>query len=183
MFKKIIKPKLFIILFLIASTIAISSGILIAIADNYIQDYYHSYKGGTLSATNLTSFTSSPAVNRGTKDITNNSSSNDYFIPTKSVAEWDAFAVAAPGLNVAIVGTPCSGFTYSAWSACNGTTQTRSLTGTSPVQCIVGSPAPSLSQACSCPNSGCLSGQSCRDRSYWNNSTTCAGVYTSVKLM
>ena len=122
-----------------------------------------------------------------------NTSGNDYFIPTRTLNEWNAFFSHQPsgvtlttccgdgacngGENCSNCPTECgvctcSSFTYSNWSGCCNGTQSRSITSKSPANCTGGSPV--TSQSCSSYVSGCETG-TCRNGTIYLNSGYCSG--------
>jgi len=123
-----------------------------------------------------------------------NSSGNDYFVPTRTLTEWNAFFNHQPSgvTPVLCCGdhlcsgsdtcnnctedcgacSTCTNFTYSAWSGCCNGTQTRSVVSQGPAFCTGGSPV--TSQTCSSSVSGCISG-TCRNGYIYLNSGYCYG--------
>jgi hypothetical protein len=75
-----------------------------------------------------------------------------YFIPTKTVTEWNTFAANKPApLGIYECNAPaCTSWTYSAWSVCSAGVKTRFQTGQSPAGCIGDAPAANLTSGCAC---------------------------------
>lgn len=101
-----------------------------------------------------------------------------FFIPTVTNTEWDSF-VNNPPSNVT-PGCTCTSFTYSAWSACNGSTQTRSVIQKIPAACTGGSPV--TSRSCECKAAGCDTGSSCRVGYRYTTSNCSGGSSTLTNL-
>lgn len=79
MFKKISKPTLFIIYFLIASFLVISSGVLITKAAQTMNSYHLNKNNGTnITASNPWDLN---AIGRGCQTVTNDSGNDFLFLP------------------------------------------------------------------------------------------------------
>ena len=99
MFKKILRPKNLIIFFLVVVVVTISYGIIIVEAASV--DHYRS-NATTIIQTN-TDLAAIGVV--GCKRI-DNTSGNDYFVPAKTLYEWDQF-VSYPPTGVSVLSGVC----------------------------------------------------------------------------
>lgn len=85
--RKVLKP-LVVVLALLATSVAVYAAVIDV-------NRYRSNPGDSFAVTD--------ASGGGCKKVTNNSS-NSYFIPTKTAAEYDAFKSATPRLDVSLSG-------------------------------------------------------------------------------
>ena len=143
---------------------------------------------------------SNPALVASTAVCISNSSAVKYFIGNKTQSEAQSAITAfsntqVPGVSVVTscchdtictagetcASCPgdccppvCTDFTYSAWSGCSNSVQTREVLTRGPSQCIGGSPV--VSQSCCSVSVGCSAGYHCVDTSLFRNSTNCTGT-------
>lgn len=160
----------------------------------------------SLSGNGVTSILDVSSLSRG-KMCIQNSSTNTYFVPTKTDAEFSSFLAAVGRLGVSLPGSccgdgicngsetcatcggvggdcgacavTCTAFYYTDWSLCDGTTKTRTIIASSPAGCVGGSPV--TSQSCSCVVSGCINpATTCRNGTLYSSSPSCSGASTSL---
>lgn len=166
MFKKNKHFVFLIIFFLISSIFFITAKVLMIKADPAATSY-GSYSGTSVMIDSIAPRLGIPC------QIVNNSSGVGYFIPANTADEWNAFASHLPG-GVSLSACTCTSFTYSEWTGCNGSTQARSIIGSTPSNCTGGSPV--LSQACSCSTPGCTTGYSCKTGTIYAASSVCTST-------
>lgn len=131
-----------------------------------------------------------------------NTSANEYFVPTKTFTEWQSFAAGKPAAltikdycgggacetateNCANCESDCSScptctsFTYSDWTDCIDGYKTRVVLTSSPDGCTGGSPVTSSTEGCTSGTaSGCAEGYTCSSEILYYAASDCSGYYS-----